>query len=182
MEPIVELVVRALGRRPRNGPISTSPGDVGILVGVGAVTVLLPISEGAAQLGVLSEEVVIEDAGFLALVARSTTTTRTRNALAVTKFGHRITALLTNANFEFVRKEIVIIRVALDDESTSLTKAFGNARLHNCQHSQRDRKGVTHTLIVTRAAVAATSVGWRSTTGSTRSGLIGRTIKDVGHD
>jgi hypothetical protein len=50
-------------------------GDVGILVGVGAVIVLLLILEGAAQLRVLSEEVVIKDAGFLALVARSTTTT-----------------------------------------------------------------------------------------------------------
>jgi hypothetical protein len=67
--------VRALSRRPWNSPISTSPGDVGILVGVEAVIVLLLILEGAAQLGVLSEEVVIKDAGFLALVARSTTTT-----------------------------------------------------------------------------------------------------------
>ena len=50
-------------------------GNIGILVSVEAVTVLLLILEGAAQLRVLSEEVVIKDAGFLALVARSTTTT-----------------------------------------------------------------------------------------------------------
>jgi hypothetical protein len=45
--------------------------DIGITVSVEAVTELLPILEGAAQLRVLSKKIVVKNTSLLALVARS---------------------------------------------------------------------------------------------------------------
>jgi hypothetical protein len=75
MESIAELIMSSFGGRPRNGPISAFSSDMGITVGVGAVTELLPISEGAAQLRVLSEKMVVKNTSLLTLVARSAAST-----------------------------------------------------------------------------------------------------------